>query len=381
MPQPIIVGTRGTYNIEQKQRVIDMSDEIALLQPSAAPLTVLLMRLQKKIAINPKFEWLEDDLTAKWDQINKSGGYDKDDTDLVVDNAVYFTVRDIVKVPRTGEVMCVTAVNTTTNTITVIRGYGTTSAAALNDDDYLVIIGNANEEGAKAPEIKTTKVIPKYNFTQIFRKPFGVTATAENSELYGGPDLGYQRKKMGIEHTVDIERAFLFGEPKEDFDGAQPKRTTGGVFYFVNTNRYNVNGTLTAAKLEEFCRMLFQYGSDVKFLFCSPTVLSAINSLAQDKLRLVPRDQTFGLNITRYVSPHGELNLIKHRLLEKAYDGYAIGLDLRNLWYRPLRGRDTTLKTNIQDNDEDQEKDEYITEAGLQVSLELTHAIMYGVTG
>ena len=74
-------------------------------------------------------------------------------------------------------------------------------------------------------------------------------------------------------------------------------------------------------------------------------------------------------------------NLVKHRLLENIYDGYALGLDLKNLWYRPLQGRDTVLKTNIQANDEDGEKDEYITEAGLQLNLEKTHAVMYGCTG
>jgi len=377
----IIAGIRSTGNIEQRQRKVDMSDVIAQLQPSAAPLTVLLMKLQKRTCYNPRFEWLEDDLAARWDQINNAAGYTATATSLIVDNAIYFTPRDVVKVPRTGEAMLVTSVAVATNTITVIRGYGTTASAALVDNDYLVILGNVNQEGAASPEIKTTRVVSKFNYTQIFRKPFGTTGTAQSSELYGGPDLAYQRKKMGIEHSIDIERAFLFGEPKEDLTQPQPQRMTGGVMYFITSNRYNVNGALTDAKLEDFCRMLFKYGSDVKFLFCSPIVLSAISSLARDRLQLVPRDQTYGLSITRYVSPHGELNIVKHRLLETAYDGYAIGLDLKNLYYRPLDGRDTTLRTNIQANDVDGELDEYLTEAGLQLTLEKTHGIMYGVTG
>jgi hypothetical protein len=48
--------------------------------------------------------------------------------------------------------------------------------------------------------------------------------------------------------------------------------------------------------------------------------------------------------------------------------------------YRPLAGRDTTLKTNIQNNDVDGWMDEYLTEAGLEVRLEKTHAILKGVT-
>ena len=376
----IIIGTHGTANIEQKQRVVDMADSIALLQPSAAPLTVLLMRLQKREAFNPKFEWLEDDLTAKWDAA--VGAYIAKDTAITV-NYTYFSVNDIVKVPSTGECMKVTSVAYgIANVITVIRGYGTTDADAIADKALLVIIGNANQEGASSPTIMTSKVVPQFNYTQIFRKPFGVTNTEDASELYGGPDLAYQRKKMGIEHSVDIERAFLFGEANEDLSGAQPTRTTAGVLSYVKTNVASSVGTLDETKFETFLRGLFQYGSDVKFLFCSPILLSAISTLAvKNTLRTLPKEQTFGLNITRYVSPHGEVNLIKHRLLENAYDGYGIALDLKNLWYRPLRKRDTILKTNIQNNDEDQEKDEYITECGLQLNLEKTHGVMTGVTG
>lgn len=58
MAQTVITGTRGTANIEQTKRIIDMSDRIAQLQPSAAPFTVLSMKMRKKPCSNPKFEWL-----------------------------------------------------------------------------------------------------------------------------------------------------------------------------------------------------------------------------------------------------------------------------------------------------------------------------------
>lgn len=378
MAQTIIIGSRDTYNINQDRRVVDMADTIALLQPSAAPLTCLLMRLQKKEAINPKFQWLEDDLQNRWDSVNGTTGTGGS---IIVTTISYFTVGDIVKVPRTGECMIVLTVTTGTSTITVTRGYGSTSAAALLATDPLVIIGNANEEGATAPTIKTTKTVTAYNYTQIFRSPFGVTRTEENSELYGGPDLAYERKKKGIEHAVDIERAFLFGEPKEDNAGTHPLRTTAGVLNFISTNVTASVGTLTEAKLQTFMESLFQYGSDTKFLFCSPLLLSAINSFAQSKLQMIPKDGTYGINIMRYISAHGEINLIKHRLLEGTiYGGMGIAIDLKNLWYRPLRGSDTKLKTNIQANDEDGEKDEYITECGLQLMLEKTHAVIKGIT-
>lgn len=165
----IITGTRDTANILQAKKKIDMSNTIALLQPSATPLISLLKQFKQntKPATNPKFSWMEDDLGARWDAVNNGAGYDDSTTSIVVDNGNYFSVGDVIKVPRTSEVMLVTAVNNSTDTLTVTRGYGVTSAAAIVDNDPIVIIGNANEEGSGKREIKTTKEVEVYNYTQL----------------------------------------------------------------------------------------------------------------------------------------------------------------------------------------------------------------------
>src|SRR3990172_13407894 len=98
----VIRGTRGTNNIEQTTRVRDVSDKIWLLEPDAAPLTMLLSKLNKKVTYSPKFEWYEDVLQPHFDAINNGAGYLAGDTALVVDNAAYFKTDDLVKVPRTA---------------------------------------------------------------------------------------------------------------------------------------------------------------------------------------------------------------------------------------------------------------------------------------
>jgi hypothetical protein len=99
---------------------------------------------------------------------------------------------------------------------------------------------------------------------------------------------------------------------------------------------------------------------------------------------LVPRDKTYGLNITRYVSPHGELNLINNKLFydmnATSTSWYNFGaaaciVDLEYLWYRYLR--DTQLQTNIQGTDEDTVQDQYLTECGLELHHEKHHAFIY----
>lgn len=376
----IISGVRNTANINQDQRVIDMRKDIALLEPNAAPLTVLLKSIngKAKVAVNPEFKHLEDELAPRWDAVNNGAGYVAGATDIVVDNGSYFNVNDVILVPRTSEQMLVTAIST--NTLTVTRAWGVTAAAAIVDNDAVTILSNASAEGADAPAMKTTKPTTVTNYTQIIRTAFGVTGTEDASELYGGADMTYQSKKKGIEHKKDIERAFLFGEKKEDTSGSTPRRFTAGLNSLITTNRTDASGAATEAEFETFCRNLFRYGSTKKTLLSSALMISAINSWAGGKLQTVSEDKTYGISVTRYLTGHGTLNLVKHNLLEESYAGMSIGIDTENIMYRHLKGRDTKLRTNIQEKKSDSREDEYLTEAGLHVIQEKTMGVFEGVT-
>lgn len=379
MPQ--VQGVRDTLNIQQAKVKIDMSEKIALLQPSAAPLITFLKRAKGNsvAASNPKFSWLEDDLAARWDTVNQANEASVG-TSVTVSNGDYFSVGDIVKVPRTGEVMLVTAI--ATNALTVTRGYGVTTAALLNNGDDVVIIGNVNEEGSGTRDIKTTSEIEVFNYTQIFKTPFGVTNTQNATAMYGGNDLAYQQKKKGIEHSVDMARAFYFGEKKLDTSGSKPKRSTGGLLSFLSANNYDAGGALTQSEFDNnISEVVFKHGSKEKLLLASPRLLSVINGWALGKLEVRQGEKTFGLAVTRYVTPHGTFQIVSEPLFEgTVYGGYGVVIDPENVKYRALKGRDTKLETNIQNNDEDQRKDQYLTEAGLEVRLPKTHAVITGVT-
>jgi len=381
----LTIGLRHTGNINQLRRKLDVSDRISLLQPNKAPLTVLLRKLAKKPTINPIFYWFEDDLQPKWDAVDHAGGYGASDTSIVVDRGALYSVNDLVKVPSTGEVMLVTSVDPVNNTITVQRGIGETAPALLGNDDPLVIIGNAHKEGSLAPEAKGTIVETVYNYTQIFRTTVKVTKTQEASELYGGSDRLYQRRKKAIEHAVDIERAFLFGERSEDLSGSEPRRTTRGVISFLTASTDNIldvssDGKLSEGLLEEFFESLFRYGSSKKVCFASARLISIFNAFGRDKIRTVVGEETFGIKVMQYISAHGELQLIKHPLLEgSVYGKYGIILDLEeDIKYRPLKGRDTMLNTNIQPPDADYVMDEYLTEAGLELRSPKKHGLIIG---
>ncbi len=376
----MITGVRGTGNITAAKRVVDIAKKISVLEPDSAPLVQLSKKLEKRVAVNPKFSWLEEGSLNRVDQVNYSTGYTSGATSVDVDNGSRFRIGDVVKAVATGEQLIVTGVST--NTLILGRGWGTTAAGALADNAYLLIIGNANEEGATKRVFKTEQEVEKTNYLQIFRTPFGVTRTNMNSEMYGGKDLAHVRMAQLIEHQKDIERGFWFGEPKEDTSGTHPKRATGGVDYWIGTNASDAGGTLTESEWEAWLRTGFRYGSKTKFVFAAPIVISAVSFWARGKLQMLPRDKTYGIAVTQFISPHGIVNLINCQLFGETstYAGVAYLVDLDGVAYRYLANSDTKLKTNIQANDADGEEDEYLSEVGLHFEQEKKSSYLYNVT-
>jgi hypothetical protein len=269
----------------------------------------------------------------------------------------------------------------TASPITVVRGIGSTAAAALVDNEPLLILADSNEEGATSRNAKTLQVENKYNYAQIFRTTVGATETNAATTLYGGTDRNIQRKKKGIEHTLKMERQFWFGERSLLTTGAHPRRTTGGVFEYLSDNFYDAGGMLTESEWENFLDTAFTKGSGIKWGFMSGSVISIINLWAKGRLQVLPKDKTYGLDVVKYVSPHGELNMIKNKLFTGAtYGSYCVVLDLEDECIVQRTLRDTKLKTNVQANDADSWKDEYITEAGIEVKLADRHAVLYNIT-
>ncbi len=400
-----IIGTRNTLTIEQSQRIPDVDDKLFLLEPGESPLTAFLtqigkigdgggkfnsMALQKRVVYNPEFTEYEDQYSGVWAQINNGAGYTSGATALAVDNpsAAIFSKFDLIKNTRTGEIMRVTAVDYSTQTLTVTRGAGATAAAAILDNDWLLVIGPAFEEGSKSGDSNTTKLVKVTNFTQIFKIKFGVTQTENASKLYlsanPGGDLKYLRAKYGIEQAKKIERAYWFNEKKEITgpDG-KPLRLTGGVLEAITATgnvQDEAGSSLTELEFRSFLQnYAFKYGSSEKYFFCGNVVLGYLEGFAANKLYIVPNDKTYGVEVRKYQSSFGTLNIVRHPMFENQYAGMGVVVDLSTLKHCPLNGRDTLLETNIQDNDADEEVDQYKTECGLQRTNFEKNALLKGV--
>jgi hypothetical protein len=378
-----VTGQRSTGNIEANVLEPDFANTIAELEPSKDPLTVLTRRLNKDTCINPKFTWFEDKLKARFDTINNGAGYSSTATSIVVTNGGQWAADDLLYVTRTGEVLRVTAVST--NTLTVLRGVGST-AAALVDTDEILNIGSAAEEGALDKPAGTNNPTEAFNYTQIFRRTVDETKTARSTANRTSPnDWARQLNHEGIEHYKDIEYAALLGRPSLNTSGTNPRRTTGGFVNYATQNSTDVGGAMTEQEFFDALRPMFRYGSGTKLAMCAAKPVDIINAYPRAKLQIVQGEETFGLRIMQVVSPHGNLNLVTHWLLEGAVFANQIWVaDLANVGYRYLHGddggRDTHMNQNIQANGADGRKDEYLTECGFKFALPLTHGKIVNIT-
>lgn len=370
----LITAISGSSNIRSDRLVIDMAPQIAWLEPDAYPLLSLTRRISKKVATNGEFKALEMDAQAR--STTTSGTATAAATTVTVTDYTVFVVGDIVENTRTHEKLEIGA-TPTTSTVTISRSVGTTAAAAMLTGDELLIIGNAHAEGAALGAIRTQQTDLFSNYTQIMRKPFGVTGSTAAYNLYGGDELNIKAKAQGIIHAQDIERAGLFGEKAIDSSGTHPKRYTGGVISFISTNVIDAGGTLTELSFENFLIKAFRYGSEQKLLLVSPNVLGTINSWARGKIQVSPAEKTYGMKLMTYQSGQGAVTLIKHKLLEGAiYKGYAILLDMKDVTYRYVKGRDTHIRIDVGTPGDDSRTDEYLTECGFQITNEKKHAVI-----
>ncbi len=386
---PVSTGNVLGINTTTSLLVREVGSKVFYVDPSASPFTLLSSRTGGTPVSQPRFEWYEKTLRPKYGQINAGAGYTAGDVSFVVDDSTIFQTNDLVKVTRTAEVMLVTGKSDATH-IQVTRAFGETSAAALVDNDDLFVIGSAWSEGADAGVPDEWQESQVWNLTQIFRRPFGATRTREASQTYVGQTRPKLRAEKAIEHAIDIERAFLFGERKEQLTGGTNLviRGTRGFLAFATSNIKDAGGTLTENELEDWLADVFAKtaSGDTRTLFASAKVVSVIDQLAAARLQMVPSDKTYGIAVGQYMTSHGTLNIVKHRLLENGlsggngYAGYALAVDPKMLAMRDLNGGGTKLRPDVAVPGVDGWVDEYLTETGFQLMVPQVHGVLKNVT-
>ena len=432
-------GTPGVSNTDfHTRRLFDFSDRVAELSPEESPFFVYLSKVAKVPTSDSQFRFLED--RTKVAMTDRSfllkGGITlvaegSDDT-MVFDTAggdgvdwlipgMVVAIGDVDgnSVPTTANVRINSVDNSssatqTSVTCTVISHVGTTSTLALADDSKCTVIGTSFEEGSGAPDVWSQKLDNDYGFTQIFKTACEMSNTARATVYRGYADEWARIWNLKLrEHKVDIERAMLFGQKgsaggiqytdgivgmtiAEGYgnivnDGAQVSYNEGVPYYKSNTAaEWSYDDMLSDFEV------IFdpaRGGGSSKLALASLPVISHFNkvgdggfvdgSLLNSSGAAYNHNASkgaFGHLVTKIDTIHGDISLVKEPLFRGFAAGFMQMVDLDHVSYRPLVGngvnRDTSITTNVQQADEDLRKDMILTEAGLEVSLPETHALI-----
>jgi len=381
-----VPGVESDNTILANERVIDMDDVIAYLDPDTSQFTTMLMRVARRAAEATKVEWLEDELFPRLSSVVSGGAADAATITVNTGEGAYFRANDIVRNAHTGVAFKVLSV--AGDVLTPGSKLGRVAFAAHSASDQLLITGNTSAQGSTLGTRLITKRVAQFNYTGIQRNPYGFTRSLMASRLYGGPEPMKERKKKGVEHKRAIEYTLFWGVRSLDLTGAQPSGASGGLFEYVTTNVQNAAGSLTKTLLDTYMRGFLQHGEQNGVLFVSPVVAQAISGFLRDAWNpTTVETRLWGAKVDGFVSgAYGfQVPVIVKRdwndfsTASGQYGGWAFYVNMDNIQLNTLRN--TELLKDRQANDADSYDEEYLTEFTLKVQHERTHGIITGVTG
>ena len=264
------------------------------------------------------------------------------------------------------------------------------------------VVGSAWAEGTDSPEGWEDKLYDREGYCQIFKTGMSIFSGTAMATEYRGIKNEYQRiwQDKLMEHKMDIEQAMLFGygTTENDQSSSAPTRTSWGMVPYTSTYGKVYNMSYSSSGYDAFLDAMEDFfapeggNSGEKLVLASRKVITYLNKLgagsfmnnsvgsSQYRLDVNSVPGAFGHTVTVVNTIFGNLHFVAEPLLRGPWEDYCVCVDLSNVAYRPLVGngvsRDTFIETNVQNPGIDGRQDQIITEAGLEISLPETHAIL-----
>lgn len=393
-----VAGLRGTGDWGTDERPKNFREYILWRDPNGqAPLTALGARMRSESVNDPEFNWWEEELNPIRVQVN--GAVTTGQTSVVIDSgdAQDLVAGDLLFVEQgaaTGASAISTSfdnefveVSSVTNatTFVVSRGAANTSAATIADNSYLTKIGNVYGEGTASPTASTRNPTKYLNYCQIFKTAYELTKTTEKTYARTGPALQNDKKRKMFDHSVALEYAAIWGKPYETTgSNGKPKRFTGGMLNYLKT-AYDAGSThcikiwTTTATEDDFLDATYKMwdystggrGAGTERIgLCGNGFLNRLNKMARastsTRINFDGTVKTYGMELQRFILPQGTLYLRSHPLfnVHGNFTNSALFLHAGGIVERPLRS--TRPQDNIQGNDEDTHKGQWLTETGYE---------------
>ena len=422
-------------SINDSRRIFNFGERVSELAPQQSPFFVYLSKVAKEATDDPVFKFLEqrhqwqrrnficktdNDGTAldASDTLKVVCTYDKYGNDLELGGGTntaapqFLLVGQVVRIG--GKAMRITSVtagngigaaydasDADTYTEIVVKALEAVAESDIEVGTQGQVIGSAWAEGSTDPEGWKDELYSREGYCQIFKTAIQLFSGSSLATRYRGRPDEYRRVWADclMQHKMDIEHAMLFGIGKSDEAAAGgPVRYSHGIVPYTEANGKVFNFTYASTTYDDFIDAMKDFyapesgNSGDKLVLASRNVIAFLNKLGSNgflkntitsssyKLDVQNIAGAFGHEVTKVNTIFGNLHFVPEPLFRGQDENLAIAIDLANVKYRPLQGngvsRDTHIMTNIQNNNVDGRKDMVLTEAGLEISLPETHAVM-----
>lgn len=348
----LLTGVFNTTMNPAELNARSFSDTILRLFPNgSAPLFALASKAGKKTAKSTTHGYFSKTMTFV--TTTSTSGDTDSATTLTVGTTVGMTANMVLHNVRTRENVRVVSVTNSTQ-IVVTRAFGRVVAAAMLTADKILQVGTAFEEGSLRPASRQLATTYIANYTQIFRNAWGLTDTARASLAeIGYSNVAESRKDCALFHSVDMESAILFGQPKMDTTTTQPTHSTQGIIdaiYQYAPGNVNAAGSTTkysqlVALVEEF----FNYSTDIgnngeRIGFCDRLALKVLTDVGRlsGQIQIMQSETGFGMKYTSFKFYQGTINLLQHPLMNglDPTGGNMLVVDLAAVKLAYMAGRD-----------------------------------------
>ena len=271
---------------------------------------------------NRIFNWLEEDVPLPRTRLDGAVLIGAATIKVEDGDAVAFAPGDNLLIG--GEALHVTAVNTTTDVLTVTRAQQGTTATAHADEDEVLGIGTVLPEGDIGDQNFRGR-LKIFNNTQIWTSRIEMTRTEQRIPKYGvANELNKQLANIMLSEGVNMEQTALYGRRWEDT--ATQRRTTGGLDFFI-TNADTTTAWLGVQAIEDRLEVAYQAGGGFEYVMAQPPAFGALNNIqGSERIQTVTIDDARRgrRRATSVITEYGEIFLVRNRWVREteAY-GYS----------------------------------------------------------
>lgn len=315
-----ISGTVTSYALTTGAK-INMDELIYMLSPMDLPTTLGVdaqgsMVLRSAPVDQIQFYWMDEEILTPRVALAASATTGTTGLTVATGEALRFATGDIARIIKStglNEVVKITGVSNAT--VTVTRGYQSTTATDLVTGDMVIGIGTALAEGSDPADFRSRDRDSRSNYTEIFGPyKIAMSRTEQLVSKYGvNSEWAKQTFNRMRELHIHREQAFIYGHSFNDTSNKM--RGTGGLVNYLTTNVDSTSTELTIAAISAQQQTCFNAGDVPLVLMCNPASLADLNDLENtSRVRTVETDSRRGRQRVEVIDTEfGTTTIIRNR--------------------------------------------------------------------